>query len=329
MRGPKGNRVYNRLLRDAPAEELDDVAEHTIWNWVHDKDAFFHATARSSRADADSPASGASVRLLDSVCCLLEDLQTQERVDSVRWRLLLYFLARFVDEKIHDVRDAGAMAQLLADAGWISRGREEALARHLRNWLKAGRNYVELASALEGPGALIYLPLWGRTMWEHHCHPGGGWWSQIVRLLRQRGVPTAAKRKRHDDRDAHQVVDALLQHWSQQCGISFLSCRPSPTPPPSRPLRRRGQKKSRRGTVPDSPSAALTPPAAAAAAASSLRGETPLWHISGCEPPSDDEMNELTGFPNSTTELSFPGPSHEDCHVLPTVLDSQPLQLVV
>lgn len=180
--------MYRQLLNSTAIDELREEVVAIIWSWVDDMDLFFHGAVT-----APAPHGGGSgMLLLDSVCGMLHFIKTQSAVDRIRWRLLLYFLALLVDERISHVGDEDEVVDLLVQYGWISEGLEELLKAHLRDWLKAGRNYVELAQALGGAGALICLPLWGPSAWEHHCHPGGEYWLAIIGRLRELGVPTAA-----------------------------------------------------------------------------------------------------------------------------------------
>jgi hypothetical protein len=300
--------VYRQLLNSTAIDELREEVVAIIWSWVDDMDLFFHGAVT-----APAPHGGGSgMLLLDSVCGMLHFIKTQSAVDRIRWRLLLYFLALLVDERISHVGDEDEVVDLLVQYGWISEGLEELLKAHLRDWLKAGRNYVELAQALGGAGALICLPLWGPSAWEHHCHPGGEYWLAIIGRLRELGVPTAAQRKRHQDYTAYDVAGAVVDHCFARCPTGFLSGHRSPSQrlPAGRRIRKRrrsGPPRRRRQTR----RRAQTPPM-------TTGGPMSLW-------PLDD----LPSDGLSTTHLSLSADRGDDCHVLPTPLADGPSPLPV
>ncbi|KAJ5152518.1 hypothetical protein N7492_009798 [Penicillium capsulatum] len=274
------NRVHAKLLDylanpdklKADSLQADDLA--IIWRWVGHEDDFFLSTVAATPPRIQHL--GHSSPLLNSMCCLLKDMETQSRVDTVRGRLLLYFLALLVDERIPNVKEVTVVAALVLKTGWIAPELSSALQDNLPKWLAGGRSYVRLARELDGAGSLIFLPLITRSDWEHHCHPDGSYGGRILELLRLLGVPQAAREQQPDgSRNAHDVVGALVQHWFAACAVDpihFVSCDPSrpklPEPgrrirdprPPPRPRRgpslRRWQSSSPRSqasTGPDGP----------------------------------------------------------------------------
>ncbi|KAJ5602066.1 hypothetical protein N7510_011600 [Penicillium lagena] len=231
LRPPKSkNRVYNTLhgLISAPQRlqyhQLEEYEMEIIWEWAGNKDAFFQAAVESTNPPEDP---GESLRGLNSICCLLGQMKTQNRIDKVRGRLLQYFLALFVERHISDVRDVRVVTRLVIDSGLIAPEVTSNLENNLRTWLAGGRCYMQFARALGGAGVLIHLPLIGSTSWESHSHLRGTYGARNYELLRRIRVPEAADEGRLApnvgiDLNAHQLVDRLVQDLSQECGVQTL-----------------------------------------------------------------------------------------------------------
>ncbi|KAF3012078.1 hypothetical protein E8E15_001514 [Penicillium rubens] len=322
------NRLYNQLCDKWSPKNLSPEAEAIIWNWAIDPESFFFyrvATTPIVGPSDDSPEI-ATPSMLDSVCRLLNHLDTHITVDSIRWRLLLCFLVEFVDEQIAGVSGTADICLLLVQAKLVSPGLERTLAANLPKWLKAGRRYLSLANELGGWGALVLLPAFGRTTYEHHYHPiGQTYRSAIIQRLKMQ-VPKAANYKRQDDRNAYEVADALHQYWLENCPTSFLSYDPfevrgkptvcrrprNPDTPPRIPT----TSSRRRGTH----RAPQTPPPAGG----TMGGEFPLWQVPRDPSPAGQSRwdgGNLTPDGASTTQLSFISsdgiiPNGDDCRLI-------------
>ncbi|KAJ6117972.1 hypothetical protein N7523_005723 [Penicillium sp. IBT 18751x] len=89
----------NRTLRSLSAPSVPALGEDaiaTIWGWAKNRNSFFTSGITT---DSSSP-------ILDSVCQhLIHNTKAAIQINTIHTRLLLYFLARFVDEKLEDVRD--------------------------------------------------------------------------------------------------------------------------------------------------------------------------------------------------------------------------------
>jgi hypothetical protein len=158
------------------------------------------------------------------VCTLLNQVQDQNQINTIRTRLLLYFLALFVDKEIPFVRDINTVASLVVDKGLIS----EDLKKNLPDWLRAGRRYVGLVDLLNaGLGILIFLPLLSPSTWESHCPLTGMYVDSIKHKLKSMGVPEAANATRYGGRTGHDVVQELMEDCFPRSSINFVTCDPA------------------------------------------------------------------------------------------------------
>ncbi|KAJ6117953.1 hypothetical protein N7523_005704 [Penicillium sp. IBT 18751x] len=217
-------------LRSSSVPALEPEAIATIWGWAKDKGSFL---TPAGKTDPCSP-------ILDSVCKRLNHNTTAAvLINTIHTRLLLYFFARFVDEKLEDVRDLDRVVQLVLESGWIS-NEPEIIALFKDNfskWLRAGRRYVGLVELLDvGEGVIIFLPPIKPSTWESHCPRAGTYANQIKTKLHEMGVSAAAD-ARHDGWTAHEVVREVVEHLFAQSSTSFVPCQPA-TDRPSRWLRR-------------------------------------------------------------------------------------------
>lgn len=81
-----------------------------IWSYVDDTDSIFDSAVTA----AGLPNGNGSGKFLDSVCGMLQFIQTESDVDRIRWWLqLLYFLARCVGEQMPGRRDKNEVVKLL------------------------------------------------------------------------------------------------------------------------------------------------------------------------------------------------------------------------
>lgn len=258
--------------------------------------------------------------MLDSVVRLLNRLDTEITVNHVRSRLLLCFLVEFVDEQIAGVSDTAEICRLLVQAKLVSPGVEPTLAASLPKWLGAGRRYMSLADELGGWGALLLLPNFAPTTYEHHYHPVGRRYRSLIIQRLRRKVPAAAREKRSGGPNAYEVADALRQHWRKERPLSFLSCDPSRrrdrSAGQSTQRRRPGRGNARRGSTVDrrgrgSPQSPQTP----SVVSESMGEEVPSWQVplptaqspwDGSDPERDD---------TSTTQLSFLAQA-DDCRLI-------------
>ncbi|KAJ5249428.1 hypothetical protein N7524_011744 [Penicillium chrysogenum] len=283
------NRLYNQLCDKWSPKNLSPEAEAIIWNWAIDPESFFFyrvATTPIVGPSDDSPEI-ATPSMLDSVCRLLNHLDTHITVDSIRWRLLLCFLVEFVDEQIAGVSGTADICLLLVQAKLVSPGLERTLAANLPKWLKAGRRYLSLANELGGWGGSCPPPCL-RSDYTYR-------FAIIQRLKMQ--VPKAANYKRQDDRNAYEVADALHQYWLENCPTSFLSYDPFEV---------RGKP--------------TTPPPAGG----TMGGEFPLWQVPRDPSPAGQSRwdgGNLTPDGASTTQLSFISsdgiiPNGDDCRLI-------------
>ncbi|KAJ5318625.1 hypothetical protein N7476_005045 [Penicillium atrosanguineum] len=186
-------------------------------------------------------------------------MRLRNQVDTVRTRLLLYFLARFVDERCEGAQEIEVVS-LLVSKGWISKVLQPFLEVHFHKWLAAGRVYVRLVELLGvGEGILIFLPLLGPSTWEQKCSLGTEQGDLIVSSLCTMGVPAEASVIRDDKRSGHAVVEEMMQHFFDQSPSNFVICDPSHGSAASQGGRRvrrprsRLAKPRRTGRVPRSP----------------------------------------------------------------------------
>ena len=225
----------NRALQSlsgASISKLEETVIATIWGWATHKKSFFDSGSVTAAGPVRSSA-GASP-ILDSVCTLLKQVQEQTQINTIRRRLLLYFLARFVDGKIKDVRDMDRVVTLVVDSGWISPEPEllSLLKENLPRWLKAGRRYVGLVHLMNaGLGVLIFLPLLTDSTWESHCPRTGMYVDAILEKLRSMGVPEEANAKRHGDLTGDDIVRELWEELFAQSSVNFVACNPATVSP--------------------------------------------------------------------------------------------------
>ncbi|KAJ6126083.1 hypothetical protein N7471_010576 [Penicillium samsonianum] len=306
------NRLYNQLYDEWCPKDLSPEAEAIIWNWAIRPDSFFFNQVATTPivGPSDHSPEIATRSMLDSVCRLLNHLDTQFTVDSIRWRLLLCFLTEFVDEQIAGVSSTAEICLLLVQRKLVSPELEQTLAANLSKLLKAGRGYLSLAKELGGWGSLVHLPPFGRTTYEHHYHPAGQTYRfAIIQRLKMQ-VPKAANYKRQDDRNAYEVADALRQSeeirpWSggQETPTPLLAYRDDVTPiAPHRRLPR---------------------------PAGQWVGSSPLWQDPRYPSPADQsrwDSGDLTPDGASTTQHSFITPNGDDCHL---IFPGSPAPLVV
>ena len=227
------NRTLQSLSSSSvPTLEPEVIA--TIWGWAEDTKSFF---TPGSKTDASSPIlDSVCTPILDSVCTLLiYNTTTAVQINTIHTRLLLYFLARFVDEKLQDVRDLDRVVMLVLESGWIS-NRPELIApfkANLPKWLKAGKSYMGLVELMGvGEGVIIFIPQLKRSTWESHCPREGATANRIKDKLQDMGVPAAASIKRHG-RTGHEVVQKLMKLLLTQSSISFVRCDPAPEHSPT------------------------------------------------------------------------------------------------
>ncbi|KAJ6019802.1 hypothetical protein N7499_003097 [Penicillium canescens] len=206
---PKPNRLYENLCEKKWAPfELCQEAEETVWKWADNPDSFFDYTTEST--------AGSTPSMLDSVCRLLNHIEVQDQINTIRRRLLLCFLAEFVNERIQCAGTMGNMIALLVEANLVSPGSMQ--DKQVRDWRTAGGKYLALGKELGGLGSILCIPPCAPSDYETHYHPRskGHEREEIIQLLQEQVLP-AARRKRQDGRNAYEVVDVLRKHWRKKC----------------------------------------------------------------------------------------------------------------
>lgn len=206
--------------------KLGADAIKTIWSWANQKELFFKPGGEPTKGEHEASVPPGGALFFNSVCSLLKKMEQQNQVDTVRMRLLLYFLARFVDERCEGAQE-DVVVFLLVDSGWISKTLQPYLEMNLKKWLAAGRVYARLVELLGvGAGILIFLPLFGSSTWEQKCSLVREQGEMIAYALHRLGVLEAASVIRDDNRSAHAVVQEIVQHLFEQspnlvmCNIS-------------------------------------------------------------------------------------------------------------
>jgi hypothetical protein len=303
-------------------KRLCEEAKTVIWRWAENPD--YSAEIGHPVPELASTA-GSSAAPFDPVFNMLVRLQTQGRVDRVRWRLLLYFLAREVNKRIGEVGTPEVMVQMLTQNHWISDPVKKVLRegeyKKAKEWLRAGRSYIALVEKL-GLGALISLPFIGESSWNYHCHPNGKRWFEILSLLHDRRVPEAAAlRERHGnvELDAHGVATKLIEHLKSKYPMPLVAYRPPPT---------RAKQRARTG-IPKSPKTwKFRRPRRQTGAPSVCSTSTDLAPRSSPPSGSTFEWELISGQPlaeyPATPSVATPSSlmSHlgdfEHCHVVPS-----------
>ncbi|KAJ5117663.1 hypothetical protein N7448_011295 [Penicillium atrosanguineum] len=220
-------RDKNRTLQSLSSPSVPKLEEEviaTVWGWAKHQKSFFTSGIKT---DTSSP-------ILDSVCQhLIYNKDVAFQINTIHTRLLVYFLARFVNEKLTDTRDMDQVVKLVVDSGWISPnpGLIDLFKENFLKWLKAGKRFIGLVELLGvGAGVIIFVPLIRASTLESHCPRTGPYAHSIKEKLQDMGVPAAASSRR-DGWTGHEVVQTLMEHLFAQSTISFVSCDPATEPP--------------------------------------------------------------------------------------------------
>ncbi|KAJ5873633.1 uncharacterized protein N7473_013192 [Penicillium subrubescens] len=253
------NRAILNFRNNLPVEKLKPETIESIWKWADDPASFFKENDRTANP---LPEAGALLTPLDSVCILLDHLETRVQLDRIRRRLLLYLLAWMVETRIQ-VGTHDDVASMLVQSHLISPVSQKSFAGNLRDWLARGRQYLHLAKRLgeEGEaGAVIFLPMWkGESVWYHHSHVGGGNGAEIIAWLRASKVTEDARRT-HEYRNvdgvvktlsANEVVERLRAALDGNLLVRHEMVSPSPPMPPGSRIRSSRQLPS--PVIPSSP----------------------------------------------------------------------------